>query len=206
MLYCEHFPLKLYLLYPVAQKSFLIWTDVDLERRLRYWGRQSRGKPVITVSKARAKKGRSRDNGTGQQRRVRRLCHVEWARETLSGVRALKAPLNLAISKLFAMLVKIGRKEGQGQDGLDKGENERWEIRCTNKDSSPQILLERKKIDRKELEGKTGTRNSLLLLFKKTKNTFGFKVGKKNNGGGETEEAKETEGNLQDDTWRTKEA
>lgn len=48
-----------------------------------------------------------------------------------------------------------------------------------NMDSSPRILIGRKEIG-KELEGKAGTRNSLLLVFKKTINTFGFKVGKTN--------------------------
>lgn len=50
---------------------------------------------------------------------------VECARKKSSGVSVLKSPLNLANSKLLVMLVKMGRKQGQGQDGFDKGVNER---------------------------------------------------------------------------------
>lgn len=74
-----------------------------LERKLEVVGKTDwRETSYYSVT---ATKGTSQGKRDGKQRWVRLDC-AECARERSSGVRVLKAPLNLAISKLLVMLVK----------------------------------------------------------------------------------------------------
>lgn len=103
MSYCEHFPLKLYLLYSSNSKNpVLIEQMWVLERKLEVVGKTDwRETSYYSVP---ANKGMSQ--GKGWRAEWVRLGCGECARERSSGVRVLKAPLNLAITKLLVMLVK----------------------------------------------------------------------------------------------------